>query len=302
MNARPASTARGRSVGSARAGRVGFHLAALALAAAAVLHLSGLRLVPAWVLGLSAFALAWVLFLGLYLPAFGLFGRQLRRVRGARGCLALTFDDGPDPRATPRVLEMLRRRGHRATFFAIGARALDAPEIVRSISACGCTVGNHGFSHSWLSPFFGPRRLGRELARTQEAVVQAAGEAARPRFARPPVGLLGPWFEPAALALGLEPCAFSARAGDAALWTRSRRSILARVRRAIAPGAIIVLHDGAELRGRAPRGPELLEEVLDEVERAGLRSVTLEELCDACGERCAVDSHGGHAQDLRERT
>jgi peptidoglycan/xylan/chitin deacetylase (PgdA/CDA1 family) len=265
-------------VATAASGRIGFHLALLALAAALALRVAGVVAIPGWALGAAALALALVLFVGLYVPAAGLFARPLLRVPGAAGRLALTFDDGPDARGTEAVLAALARRGHRATFFVIGARAAAAPALCRAIVAAGCTIGNHTQRHSWATPFYLPRRLGRELAAAQAAVAAAAGAAARPRFVRPPVGLMAPWLEPAALRLGLRVCAFSARAGDASLWPLGAARVLARVRRAIAPGAIIALHDGAELPGRVPLAPAIIEEVLDAVEAAGLRSVTLEEL------------------------
>lgn len=263
---------------TAARGRIGFHLAVGGLAATAALRLAGVVAISGWVLGGAALALALVLFVGLYVPAAGLFARPLVRVPAAAGRLALTFDDGPDPRGTAAVLAALVRRGHRATFFVIGDRATAAPTLCRAIVAAGCTIGNHSQHHSWATPFYLPRRLGRELAAAQEAIGAAAGSAARPQFVRPPIGLMAPWLEPAAARLGLRVCAFSARAGDAALWPLSASRVLARVRRAIAPGAIIVLHDGAELRGRVPLAPAIIEAVLDAVEAAGLRSVTLEEL------------------------
>jgi peptidoglycan/xylan/chitin deacetylase (PgdA/CDA1 family) len=260
-------------------GRIGFHLAVLALAALVLLRVVGVVAVPAGILGGAALALGLVLFAALYLPGFDLFGRPLRRVPEARGVVALTFDDGPDADATPRVLAALQRRGHRATFFVIGERATAAPEIVRAIVAAGCTVGNHTHRHSWLTPGYGPRRLRAELERATAAIVAAAGADARPRFVRPPIGLLGPYFAAAAVAAGLRLVTFSARAGDASLWPLGRDRVLRRVARALQPGAIVALHDGAEVRGRAAPAPALIEAVLDLVEARGLRSVTLEELC-----------------------
>jgi peptidoglycan/xylan/chitin deacetylase (PgdA/CDA1 family) len=263
---------------SPAAGRIGFHGAALALAGAWGLWAAGWLPLPGSVLAGLTLLLALVLAAALALPGCGLFGRPLRRGPAAAPRVALTFDDGPDAAATPAVLAALSRRGHRATFFVIGARAAARPEVVRAIVAAGCTVGNHTQRHSWLTPAFGPRRLRRELRATQEAVVAAAGAAARPRFVRPPVGLLGPYFAEAAAALELRLCTFSARIGDASLVPLGRERVLGRVARALRPGAIIALHDGAELRGRAAPAPGLVEAVLDLVEERGLRSVTLEEL------------------------
>jgi peptidoglycan-N-acetylglucosamine deacetylase len=260
-------------------GRTGFHLAVLVWSALVVLRLVRVIAVPAGALGAAGSVLALTLFAALYFPWFGLFGRPLRAVPGARGGCALTFDDGPDAAATPAVLAALARRGHRATFFVIGARVRAAPEVVRAIVAGGNTVGNHTERHSWLTPFHRTRRLRAELEQATAAIVDAGGEAARPRFVRAPMGLLGPHFAEAAAAAGLRLVAMSARAGDASLVPLSRARVLRRVARGLRAGAVVALHDAAELRGRAAPGPALIEAVLDLLDERGLRSVTLEELC-----------------------
>src|SRR4051794_31987385 len=83
---------------------------------------------------------------GAYHPAAQLFGRTLHRLESP-GTLALTFDDGPNPAITPRLLELLHRHGAHATFFLIGQWARACPGIVRDIAASGHTIGNHTDTH-----------------------------------------------------------------------------------------------------------------------------------------------------------
>jgi len=242
------------------------------------LRLTGVLTLPWWLIGALALTLALLIVVGVYIPRFGLFGRALCHVPGARGLVALTFDDGPDPESTPRVLHALTSRNHRATFFPIGSKAARHPDIIEAILRTGCTVGNHTYSHSWLTPFFGEKRLLEELDKATQVLMSTGGPLGTPRFTRPPVALFGPSFVAAAEKAGLVPVAFSARAGDASLVPLSCATILRRVSRALVPGAIIVLHDGSEAPERPSRAPELIGPILDLLEERGLRSVTLEEL------------------------
>ena len=103
------------------------------------------------------------------------------RVNGAH-CVALTFDDGPDPVYTPRLLDLLREKDVKATFFVVGKRADQYPEIVRRACAEGHLVGNHTWSHYPLFCFLMPRRLRAEIERGSDSVRRSCGFS--PRFFR----------------------------------------------------------------------------------------------------------------------
>ena len=102
-----------------------------------------------------------------------------------RRAVSLTFDDGPDPSFTPRVLDILERDDVRGTFFMIGRRAAHAPAVARRIAEAGHDLGNHTWSHASLWRC-GPDRTEREIGDGHAAISQAAG--APPRFFRPPWG------------------------------------------------------------------------------------------------------------------
>ena len=107
--------------------------------------------------------------------------------RGARDrrAVALTFDDGPDPEWTPRVLDVLEREGVRGAFFLIGRRADRAAPVTRRIAEAGHDLGNHTWSHTSLWRC-GPRETEREIVQGHGAIADAAGRA--PAFFRPPWG------------------------------------------------------------------------------------------------------------------
>jgi peptidoglycan-N-acetylglucosamine deacetylase len=153
--------------------------------------------------------------------------------------VALTFDDGPDPQSTPWVLETLTRLGVRATFFLVGAAVVEHENTVREIVAAGHEVGVHGWTHRY------PWRPtpARDLAETRRCV--AAIEAAcgvRPLWYRPPYGILTGGLWAAAARCGLRPVLWTAWGRD---WTATAtpHSVLRTVRRDLAGGGTVLLHD-----------------------------------------------------------
>ena len=188
------------------------------------------------------------------------------RVDGAR-CVALTFDDGPDPIYTPRLLDLLREKGVKATFFVVGKRADQYPEVVRRAWSEGHLVGNHTWSHYPLFCFLMPRRLQSEIERGTDSVRRSCGST--PRFFRSPVGLRHPLLAPYLENAGLEYISWSIRTLDTFVTDSSvlARRILSRA----ASGDIILLHD------HLPRGTDAmlqaLPRVIDELKDRGFEFV-----------------------------
>ena len=232
-----------------------------------------------WVLA-TLLAILGTITLGIFYAQLGLFARPIvgadASASGDR--LALTFDDGPEPGATEAVLELLRARGHRATFFVIGRRADAAQGLLAKITADGHAIANHSYAHRHTTPFLSPRALAAEL-RQAEALLASArpSGAAQGRWFRPPIGIVSPRVAAAAKLAGMELMSWTATARDG---TRRATvdSALARLRGHLRPGAILVLHDGAERGDRAPIAPAVLARLLDELDAKKLRSVTLDEL------------------------
>ena len=192
--------------------------------------------------------------------------------RGARR-LALTFDDGPDPVYTPKVLEVLRAAGVRATFFVVGERAARAPGLVREMAAAGHEVENHTWSHSnlWLC---GPGRTAREISRVQELLAELTDRP--PRFFRPPWGMLNLAVFPTLRRLGMRCVLWSNQ--PEGLRPVAPEEIASRVIRGARPGAIVDLHDAEGVRGAPGRLLEALPRMLDGLGAAGYACVSLAEL------------------------
>ena len=195
------------------------------------------------------------------------------RGRRDRPAVTLTFDDGPDPEWTPRVLDILEREDTRGAFFLIGRRALRAPDVARRIAEAGHDLGNHTWSHPNLWRC-GPRHTEREIADGHAAIAEAAGTV--PRFFRPPWGktnlaMFG------ALRRSATPCVF---------WTvqpESRRPVdpAEQARRGTArarAGAIYDLHDADGVPGAGARLVEYLPGLIAGLRREGYTLVPLREL------------------------
>jgi peptidoglycan/xylan/chitin deacetylase (PgdA/CDA1 family) len=248
---------------------------ARALFAVAVAGAGAAAWLPAWWCALDALLLFSAVGAGVFVQGAGLFARPILSVAPSRaaGKLALTFDDGPDPAHTRQVMDALEAGGHRGTFFVIGRRAEPQVELLKELVARGHALGNHSWSHAHSTPFLPPKKLAEELTRTQSLLAQAGGAT---RWFRPPVGLLSPRVVAAARLAGVELVGWSANARDGVASTVEKAA--SRLSQAMAPGAILVLHDAAERGGHAPIAAGVVRKLLAELTARGLRSVTLDEL------------------------
>jgi peptidoglycan/xylan/chitin deacetylase (PgdA/CDA1 family) len=158
---------------------------------------------------------------------------------GAADHVALTFDDGPDPRSTPRFLDELERLGCRATFFMLGERLDRHPGLGRRVTAAGHEVAVHGWRHR-NALLTRPGLAMAEMGRAADLVTAVTG--VRPAWYRPPYGVLSAETLVAARKWGLRPVLWSAWGRD---WTASATaaSVLATLAPGLRGGATVLLHD-----------------------------------------------------------
>jgi peptidoglycan/xylan/chitin deacetylase (PgdA/CDA1 family) len=205
---------------------------------------------------------------------------RLPAAAARRGEVALTFDDGPDPVVTPRVLDLLDRHGARATFFCIGERVRTHPEIAAEIARRGHRVENHTQTHPHLFACYLAPALRREVLDAQESIVRATGVA--PRLFRAPAGLRNPLVDWILFRAGLRLVSWTRRGFDAL--ERNPRSITRRLVAGLAPGDILLLHDGSTRRnGGNPVVLEVLPRLLDELAARKLRSAPIPDSLEASG-------------------
>jgi peptidoglycan/xylan/chitin deacetylase (PgdA/CDA1 family) len=211
-----------------------------------------------WALGAIALNHGGLTAAGLW-PRSRLLGPNLTRLpapAAERRQFALTLDDGPDPEITPRVLDLLDSHGVRATFFCIAQRAAQHPALVRDIVARGHDVQNHSHAHRHNFSLSGPGALRREIERAQQVLAELTGQV--PHCFRAPAGLRNPFLDPVLHRLGLHLVSWTRRGFDTV--TPDPQRVLARLTHGMAPGDIVLLHDGHGRR--APNGQPVVLEVL----------------------------------------
>ncbi len=230
-------------------------------------------------LGVSIFVLL-LIFIYMALPFFmtRICGIGVFRKGKHAAQVAFTFDDGPDPRYTPQLLDLLQEHGIKATFFVLGCKAEKYPELMRRIYREGHQIGIHNYTHlpNWLMT---PRQVRRQhVDRSADIVERITGE--RPAFYRPPWGILN--------------------AGDFLFLRKSYRLVLwsvmgwdwkrdtdadrlkRRLIKKIKPGSVVLLHDSGDTIGADEAAPqqmlEGLQDVLKELRLKGYQCVRADEL------------------------
>ena len=218
----------------------------------------------------------------LLLTAIGLWPRssmlgpnwtRLPDAASARNEVAITFDDGPDPDVTPKVLELLEEHRVAATFFCVGSKVERHPELCREMIRRGHAVENHSATHRWHFSLLGLRGMERELDAVQRVVATATGQP--PLFFRAPAGLRNPLLEAVLCRLGLRLASWTRRGFDTQ--DGDADAVLRRLLRDLRRGDILCVHDGnaARTRNGEPVVLVVLPRLIEAVRGAGLSPVTL---------------------------
>ncbi len=219
-----------------------------------------------------------VLTLGGLLPKAKILGpniTHLPQAAIAKRQIALTFDDGPDPIVTPQILDILDKHQAKATFFCIGHLAEQHPELIKRIVRQGHQVENHSYSHHTTFAFNGSKGISEEITRTQVVLTKLTGNT--PQFFRPIAGIRNPLLDPVLSNLGIRLVSWSHRSFDTRY--KNPHEMLRRLKKGIAAGNIILLHDGNA--ARTHEGVALsvacLPGFLKSIADVGLTTVTLNE-------------------------
>lgn len=182
--------------------------------------------------------------------------------------VAITFDDGPHPEFTPKILRLLSKYHAKATFFCIGQNVEKNPDIIKEIIAQGHVIGNHTFSHTNNFGFLSTGQVIEELQQTN-AVVQKITKQ-KMNLYRPAFGVTNPNIQRAVKATGMQTIGWSIRSLDTT--KRSKASILKRITKNISKGDIILLHDTSD------KTIAVLEQLLLFLHTEKLKSVTVDQL------------------------
>jgi len=243
--------------------------------------IEGLAAIAAGFAGLTGYGAAY--------PRAQLFGPTVSRT-GAPNKMAITFDDGPNPSITPKLLDLLAKHNARATFFLVGKFVRECPDLTQEILARGHALGNHTDTHPNLF-LCGPRKTAEELRRCGDSIRKAAG--IEPRWFRPPFGVRSPWLNGIVKSQGMHTVMWTLIPGDwrvkPAEWLIQRMNPIAGHARSELPpatgygsgltGDILCLHDGnhRHLNGDRAHTVAALEYWLPRWSDLGLEFVTMDE-------------------------
>jgi peptidoglycan/xylan/chitin deacetylase (PgdA/CDA1 family) len=227
--------------------------------------------------------------LGAVHPRAQIFGPTVCRTNRPEK-LAITFDDGPNPTITPKLLDLLAKHNAKATFFLVGKYVRESPGLVKEMVQQGHAVGNHTDTHPNLI-FCGPQKTQSELLCCSESLAGITGE--KPRWFRPPFGFRSPWLGGIATRQGMRLAMWTLLPGDWRVvspdWLIARmRPVAEHARKKLPPGTgygggltgdILCLHDGDYARPNADRlhTVKALEHWLQRWRDLGLEFVTMDQ-------------------------
>lgn len=198
----------------------------------------------------------------------GIYLRSFCRKRTREKVVALTFDDGPDPIQTPKVLQILKEQQATACFFCIGHKVKGNEKLLQQMVVEGHLIGNHSFTHSGLFPLYGLSRMKKDLQTCQSELERVTSQPVT--LFRPPFGVTNPTIAKAVRQLGYTSIGWNIRTLDTQ--QPSPDKVLDRIRKGIKPGSIILLHD------RMPNSGQLVKQILDLLKEQGYTVVRLDEL------------------------
>jgi peptidoglycan/xylan/chitin deacetylase (PgdA/CDA1 family) len=177
---------------------------------------------------------------GCFNLSFGMFVKALCTTD--RKEILITFDDGPDSKTTPQILEILKKHNVKALFFMTGKKSAENPELLRKIVSEGHSIGNHTFSHSNLFPIYSVKKMSEEIERTSAIIEKTTGK--KTLLFRPPFGVTNPNIATTLRKNGLKVVGWSLRSLDTV--TKDPEVLSRRILNKIREGDIVLFHDTCE--------------------------------------------------------
>lgn len=200
-------------------------------------------------------------------------GDMIWEVHTSQKVIALTFDDGPDPTETARILDVLKQYNARCTFFAIGKRLAAYPEIARRIVAEDHELANHTYTHMYFKRPISKQLVYQELEQTEQEIIKITGK--RSTLFRPPGGMYDEALVDVSNRMGLKPILWSWHQ-DTRDWNRPGvYNISSKVIRNAHNGDIVLFHDHVHGQSQTTSALKL---ILPELQNKGYRFVTVSEL------------------------
>jgi peptidoglycan/xylan/chitin deacetylase (PgdA/CDA1 family) len=226
---------------------------------------------PAFILISVVLLITGLYLLYVYYPKFDPSGYTIYKLRGKGRCIALTFDDGPDPVTTPEILDILKTYSINAAFFCVGERAERYPEIIKRIREDGHILGNHGYSHTKLHNR--SLKFIRDEIEKSERVLNPLTEINGYKLFRTPHG-----FKSLRLARDLKKRNYILVGWTRGIWDTDgsdANTLLKRAEAYLRDGVIYLLHDGRDIVGSSTNTVEFLRKFIPILHNRGYRIITI---------------------------
>lgn len=175
---------------------------------------------------------------GVSAMRYNLFIKAQSKIKDAKTEVAITFDDGPDKRLTPQVLDLLKEYNAKATFFCIGNKIMGNEDIMKRMVKEGHSIGNHTYEHSNTFPVWSVRRMKHSITETDKVISNITGNECV--MFRPPYGVTNNMIAAAIRQLGKKTIGWSIRTKDTC---KTIEEVIRKVERNLEPGSIVLFHD-----------------------------------------------------------
>lgn len=198
--------------------------------------------IPVFIYILLFMAYLGFLFYGSFHVRSDFYLKTLSSVKTSQKQIAITFDDGPIPGYTEKILEILRSSGVKAAFFCIGKRVAAQEALFKRIYEEGHVIGNHSFSHDPWFDFFSSERMTSDLKMMSNAMQKVIG--IKPRMFRPPYGVTNPNLKKAIVKNSFFTIGWSVRSLDTVI--KKEKKLYKKVTESLKPGAVFLFHDNGK--------------------------------------------------------
>lgn len=192
--------------------------------------------------------------------------------------VSITFDDGPDPIYTKKVLDLLDKYGIKGCFFLVGEKVKKCPEVVRLIAQKGHDIGIHAYTHD-LKFIINPLKTKLEMLKTYDIIKETANIS--PKYARPPWGCFNPFYYSVSRKLNFKVVLWTFMSWDWGKTTEKR--IVKRVMSKVKNGSILIFHDSGTTFGAYEQAPTImisaLEKIIQKLRAKGYAIKKLDEVC-----------------------
>jgi len=180
-----------------------------------------------------------VMLYGIFYIGSGFYIKVTCRAKTVKNQIAISFDDGPDKIITPKILDLLKASGIKATFFIIGSKAVSETEIIQRILDEGHLIGNHSFAHNNWYGFWSTKKITDDLKMTHSLMETHFDK--KLLYFRPPFGVTNPLIKKAVAKMKYTTIGWSLRSLDTMI--KSENRLLKRLKRKLKPGQIVLFHD-----------------------------------------------------------